>query len=120
MIASKSVKSGLRCSMILDGTPHFCQIETFDGNNIPVNIHLSVKATVISGEISLLNFKKGVRIALFKGKEIGWASIEELTEVYLEKSNLEVIKDKERLTDIISFAESLSCALIYENVYNLI
>jgi len=120
LIASKLIMSGLRCSMIIDKSPHICQIETFDGNDIPVNTHISVKATVISGEISLLAFNKGTRITLFKGEEIGWGSIEEIKELYLEKENLEVIEDKKKLDDIINCAENLSCALICEDVYSLV
>lgn len=120
LVASKSIMSGIRCSLIIDKNPHICQIETFDGTDIPVNTHISVKVTVISGEISLLAFNKGARITLFKGEEIGYGNIEEIKELYLEKENLEVIEDKKILNDIINCAENLSCALIYENVYDLI
>lgn len=120
LIKAKSLMSGVRCSLVIDMQPHFCQIETFDGNDMPLNIEKQVKITIISGEINLLAFGKGAKFILFKGEEIGWGNVEEIEEVYLEKRNLELIVDKKKLGNIISYAEQLTCALIYEDVYSLI
>lgn len=51
---------------------------------------------------------------------MGRGNVEEIKEVYLEKRNLEVIKDNKLLGSIINYAEQLPCALIYEDVYSLI
>lgn len=117
---AKSLMSGVRCTLVIDKNPHICQIETFDGEDISLNTNVIVNIIIISGEISLLSFTEGARFTLVRGKEIGRGSVEEVKEVYLEKENLDVIKDKEVLKGIIEYAEQLSCALIYEDVYSLI
>lgn len=120
LVNATSLMSGVRCSLKIEETPHICQIETFDGSDIPLNIDISVKLTTISGEISLLSFKDGARFTLFRGKEIGVGKVEEIKEVHLEKRVLEVIKEKRKIKSIISYAEQLPCALIYDDVYELI
>ena len=120
LVIAKSLMSGVRCTLVIDKNPHICQIETFDGNDISLNTNTIVNIIIISGEINLLSFTEGARFTLFRGKEIGRGNVEEIKEVYLEKENLDVIKDKEVLKNIIGYAEQLSCALIYEDVYGLI
>lgn len=119
-VRAKSLMSGVRCTLVIDKNPHICQIETLDGNDISLNTDIIVNIMIISGEISLLSFTKGTGFILYKGKEIGRGSVEEIKEVYLEKENLGAIKDKEIIKGIIGYAEQLSCALIYEDVYGLI
>ncbi|GFI04171.1 hypothetical protein IMSAGC005_03023 [Lachnospiraceae bacterium] len=120
LVRAKTLMSGVRCTLVIDSNPHICQIKTFDGNDIPLNTNIGVNILIISGEINLLSFIKGAEFTLFKGKEIGRGNVEEIKEVYLEKENLEVVKEKEVLRNIFDYAEQLSCALIYEDVYRLI
>lgn len=61
-----------------------------------------------------------VRSSIFLYDKFVRGSVEEIKEVYLEKENLGAIKDKEIIKGIIGYAEQLSCALIYEDVYGLI
>lgn len=86
LVNATSLMSGVRCSLKIGKNPHICQIETFDGSDIPLDTDISVKLTTISGEISLLSFKEGARFTLFRGKEIGKGKVEEVEEVYLEKN----------------------------------
>lgn len=119
-VCSKTIMSGVRCSLIINEEPHICLIESLDEKDIPLNVLTTVKITVISGEINLIAFLEGAKFTLFRGKEVGWGNVDYIEEAYLERENLEVIKDKKKLRAVIDYAEQLSCALIYEDVYDLI
>ncbi|MGB8452674.1 MAG: hypothetical protein WCD89_10100 [Anaerocolumna sp.] len=119
-VSGPSIMSGVRCSLNIDGNDHICQIETVDGEDIPLDTGTCVKITTISGEISLLSLVNNAEFILLRGKEIGKGYITRVKEVYLEKKYLEIITDKSLLKKIIDYAENMPNAIVYEDVYELL
>lgn len=119
-VSGPSIMSGVRCSLNIDGNDHICQIETVDGEDIPLDTGTCVKITTISGEISLLSLVNNAEFILLRGKEIGKGYITRVNEVYLEKKYLEIITDKSLLKKIIDYAENMPNAIVYEDVYELL
>jgi len=119
-VSGPSIMSGVRCSLNIDGNDHICQIETVDGEDIPLDTVTCVKITTISGEISLLSLVNNAEFILLRGKEIGKGYITRVKEVYLEKKYLEIITDKSLLKKIIDYAENMPNAIVYEDVYELL
>ena len=119
-VSGPSIMSGVRCSLNIDGNDHICQIETVDGEDIPLDTVTCVKITTISGEISLLSLVNNAEFILLRGKEIGKGYITRVKEVYLEKKYLEIITDKSLLKKIIDYAENMPNARVYEDVYELL
>lgn len=119
-VSGPSIKSGVRCSLNIDGNDHICQIETVDGKDIPLDTGTCVKITTISGEISLLSLVNNADFILLRGKEIGKGHITRIKEVYLEKKYLEIITDKALLKKIIDYAKNMPNAIVYEDVYELL
>lgn len=64
--------------MIIDKNPHICQIETIDGNDISLDTHVSVRITIISGEISLFYLRKEQNLLCIEVKRWGGGMLKKL------------------------------------------
>lgn len=119
-VKGTSLMSGARCSLHISGNTHICKIDNYKDADILLEKETKVVIMIPSGEISLLELKEGAKFFLYKGRRVGEGVVADVKEVYVEKEVMECINDKEKQNQIISYAEKLSNAIIYEEVYELL
>lgn len=119
-VIGDSLKSGTCCTMIIDGNNHICQMESYDGMNIPLETLVNLKVSILSGELSIESFQTEREFELFQGSKVGTGIIERIMEVYVEKQFLESITDVNRIKEIVTYAEKLYNAIVFDDVYKLI
>lgn len=119
-VIGDSLKSGTCCTMIIDGNNHICQMESYDGMNIPLETLVNLKVSILSGELSIESFQTEREFELFQGSKVGTGTIERIMEVYVEKQFLESITDVNRIKEIVNYAEKLHNAIVFDDVYELI
>lgn len=119
-VIGDSLKSGTCCTMIIDGNNHICQMESYDRMNIPLETLVNLKVSILSGELSIESFQTEREFELFQGSKVGTGIIERIMEVYVEKQFLESITDVNRIKEIVTYAEKLHNAIVFDDVYELI
>ena len=65
-VIGESLKSGTCCTMIIDGNNHICQMESYNGMNIPLETLVNLKVSILSGELRSRAFKLKVNLNYFR------------------------------------------------------
>jgi len=96
-------------------------MKTIDDKDVLPDCKTYVSIMILTGELSLKEMVEVSDFTLHRGAmQVGKGNINKLKEIYIEKRYLETLDSVEKIKDIISCAENLSNAIIYEDVYELL
>ncbi len=118
------LEAGTCCTMHIGDKFHLVTLSEKGKELIPLNRDINIKVSLLTGELSIKYITVNNKFDLIRGSKVGEGIIKEICEVYVERDNLELLKNeinyKELVNDIVIEAEKIENCLVYEDVHELI
>ena len=113
--------SSFLVTILIDSKAYYARVYTNDDNQFTFDIYNHVNAHILFGELAIINLYSGICLDAISGKStIGKLHISNVKEIYVEKEAMESVNDILLRKEIVSYAEKLDNAIIFEDVYDLI
>lgn len=119
-VGGDKIFSGFRCTMKISEKGYISQLITLVGDSIPVDTKSLVEMKVLYRELNIKSFQENEKFEFISGRPVGNGRITKVKEIYVEKDAIEDLDNIELAKDIVSYAETLPNAIIFENVYELL
>ena len=117
----KFFPSSFLITILIDGKAYYTRVCTNDNSRFNFDVYNKVKAEIMFGELAVINLYSGIYLDAISGKStIGRIHISDIKEIYVEKEAIESVNDIVLRRKIVSYAERLDNAIIFEQVYDLI
>ena len=114
-----TINSGFRITIKIGNNGYITQLFSVDEKDILLDIETTVKMDILCGEIEIEKIIDNTSFEFVSGKVLGKGLIIKVNEIYVERDALETVSI-ERRKEIVSVAEKMSNAMIYDDVYNII
>ena len=116
----KFFPSSFLVTILIDGKAYYARVCT-NGNQFAFDVYNHVNVHILFGELAVIDLYSGICLDAISGKStIGKIHMLNMNEIYVEKEAIESVNDILLRKKIVSYAEKLDNAIIFEDVYDLI